>query len=113
MNHNRKKPFECAHCGAGVSAPYFYQDEVYGWTCIKYVNPKAKRYKNKVKISGVEVKWVKFYNDADIKGRAAVMVNGRIDIANAIRVKDNFINIHGHDIANDLYYATTHTINSF
>lgn len=111
MKPEKKKPYECTHCGAGVSAPYFYQDNVYGWTCIKYVNPKAKRYKNKIQVSGIEVKWVEFDNDADIKGRAAVMINGRIDIANAIRVSGNTINVYGYDMSNDVHYAAIHTIN--
>lgn len=111
MKHNtNKKPFECAHCGAGVSAPYFYKGDVYGWTCIKFVNPKAKRYKNKIQVSFLEVKWVKFNNDSDKEGLAAVMINGKLDLAKATRVGNNMLNIYGYDISNDLHYATVHTL---
>lgn len=111
MKHSiRKKPFECAHCGAGVSAPYFHEGDVYGWTCIKFVNPKAKRYKNKIQvISDIEVKWVRF-NGGSKEGAAAVMINGKLDLAKAIKVGGNVLNIYGYDISNDLHYATVHNI---
>lgn len=33
----------CARCMEEITAPYFYNGKVYGWTCIKIVNPVAKR----------------------------------------------------------------------
>ncbi|MEG2922046.1 MAG: hypothetical protein RR856_13505, partial [Acinetobacter sp.] len=81
MKHTvRKKPFECALCGAGVSSPYFFNDDVYGWSCIKVVNPSQKKYKNKIQVSNLTVKWVKFDSDSTSHGIAAVFVNDRLDI---------------------------------
>lgn len=111
MKHSvKKKPFECAHCGAGVSAPYFHEGNVYGWTCIKFVNPKAKRYKNKIQVSDLEVKWVKFNNDSDKEGVAAVMINDRLDIARFKKISDNKLNVYGYDMISNRYYATQYII---
>lgn len=33
----------CARCGEPITAPYFFQGRPYGWTCIKFVNPTAKK----------------------------------------------------------------------
>ena len=36
----------CARCGEEITAPYFYKGRPYGWTCITFVNPSAKKEKN-------------------------------------------------------------------
>ena len=47
------KVYSCACCGSDVTVPYFFKGAAYGYTCIKRVNPSAK----KVKDNGL---WVKF-----------------------------------------------------
>lgn len=47
------KVYQCFCCGSEVTAPQFYKGKVYGWTCIKKVDPSAKRSKD----NGL---WVKF-----------------------------------------------------
>lgn len=42
----RLKP-TCARCGEELTAPYEFQGGLYGWTCIKIVNPLAKKPKDK------------------------------------------------------------------
>jgi hypothetical protein len=36
----------CARCGEVITAPYFFKGRPYGWTCIKLINPAAKKEKN-------------------------------------------------------------------
>jgi hypothetical protein len=36
----------CHRCGEAITAPYFYNGRPYGWTCIKLVNPTAKKDKS-------------------------------------------------------------------
>jgi len=33
----------CALCGEELTAPQFYKGKPYGWSCIKKVDPKAKK----------------------------------------------------------------------
>lgn len=40
-------PITCHRCGEHLTAPYFHQGHAYGWTCIKIVNPCAKKKKDK------------------------------------------------------------------
>jgi hypothetical protein len=111
MKHTaKKKPFECALCGAGVSAPYFFNGDVYGWSCIKVVNPSQKKYKNKIQVSNLSVKWFRFDSDSASQGIAAVMVNDRLDIARFKKISDNKLNVYGHDMISDTHYATQHSI---
>jgi hypothetical protein len=35
----------CALCGEKLTAPVFFQGKIYGWSCIKKVNPAAKKVK--------------------------------------------------------------------
>lgn len=37
----------CARCGENLTAPIEYNGGLYGWTCIKIVNPLAKKPKHK------------------------------------------------------------------
>lgn len=39
------KVYQCACCSSDVTAPYFFEGKVYGYTCIKKVAPAAKRTK--------------------------------------------------------------------
>lgn len=113
MKHTvKKKPFECALCGAGVSSPYFFNGDVYGWSCIKVVNPSQKKYKNKIQVSNLTVKWIKFDSDSTSQGIAAVMFNDRLDIARFKKTSDNKLNVYGYDMISDTHYATQHAIES-
>jgi hypothetical protein len=40
------KTYVCSCCGSEVTAPYFFKGGVYGYTCIKKVNPTAKKVKD-------------------------------------------------------------------
>lgn len=39
------KTLTCACCGSEVTCPQFFDGKVYGYTCIKKVNPAAKQSK--------------------------------------------------------------------
>ena len=72
--------FNCSCCGTDVTSPYFFNGGVYGYTCIKKVNPNAK--KNKAKLKCVEVEVLKIVwrtpdSAADGYGQAIVNVNGQ------------------------------------
>lgn len=41
-----KMVYSCACCGSDVTSPYFFNGAVYGYTCIKKVNPSAKKVKD-------------------------------------------------------------------
>lgn len=41
-----KNKCRCALCGEIVTAPVFFQGKIYGWSCIKKVNPTAKKVKS-------------------------------------------------------------------
>jgi len=36
----------CHRCGEELTAPHFHNGKPYGWTCIKLVNPSAKKDKS-------------------------------------------------------------------
>lgn len=38
--------YSCSCCGADVTVPYFHKGTVYGYTCIKKVDPSAKKVKD-------------------------------------------------------------------
>ena len=75
--------FNCSCCGTDVSIPYFFEGGVYGYTCIKKVNPKAKR--NKGKCYLVEVVKVVFSDENSGHGKAYVIVNNDKIIVTAHR----------------------------
>jgi hypothetical protein len=90
--------FNCSCCGTDVTSPYFYNGGVYGWTCIKKVNPNAKRNKPKSKCFEVEVLKVKFESENSTRGQALISINGIRSAATAYRsymdgVIGNFIEI--------------------
>lgn len=71
--------FNCSCCGTEVTSPYFYNGGVYGWTCIKKVNPNAKKNKPKSKCVEVEVLkiiWRTPNSNLDGYGQAIVEING-------------------------------------
>lgn len=37
----------CNRCGEEITAPYWHDGKPYGWSCIRIVNPKAKKNKDK------------------------------------------------------------------
>lgn len=41
------KSCNCTKCGEPLTAPYFFEGQPYGWTCIKTVNPTAKKKNSK------------------------------------------------------------------
>jgi hypothetical protein len=48
----RATKFTCELCGEELTCPQVYQGKIYGWSCIKKVNPDAK--KSKVKEHWIE-----------------------------------------------------------
>lgn len=71
--------FNCSCCGTEVTSPYFYDGGVYGYTCIKKVNPNTKRNKPKSKAVEVEVLSIVWRNpdsNLDGTGQAIISVNG-------------------------------------
>ena len=77
------KMFNCSCCGSDVSSPYFFEGGVYGYTCIKKVNPKVKR--NKGKCHLVEVVKVVFNDENSSRGKAYVIVNNDKIVVTAYR----------------------------
>lgn len=67
--------FNCTCCGTELSSPYFYNGGVYGWTCIKKVNPNARKNKAKSNIVEVEVLKVDF-KEGSTRGNALISING-------------------------------------
>lgn len=59
------KIFKCTCCNEEVTVPYFYKDGVYGYTCIKKVNPTAKK-SDRFLSAGDAIKAVKAYRTAEI-----------------------------------------------
>lgn len=83
-----KQVFQCFCCGSDVTAPQFYKGKVYGWSCIKKVDPSAKRTKD----NGL---WVRFdsveLTQPDLERNRfvpVVTVNGKRFTLNAIYDKD-------------------------
>ena len=71
--------FNCSCCGTEVNSPYFYDGGVYGWTCIKKVNPNTKRNKPKAKcieVEILEIKWRTPNSNLDGYGDAIASING-------------------------------------
>ena len=67
--------FSCACCGSDVTAPYFHKGFVYGYTCIKKVNPAAKKVKDAgpwISVDSVTVELVEGFN----KVRAVAEIGG-------------------------------------
>lgn len=66
---------KCARCGEDITAPYIFEGKAFGYTCIKIVNPLAKKAaKNKahwVKADRFELpednKIIAFYQGANYK----------------------------------------------
>ena len=75
--------FNCSCCGTEVTSPYFFKGGVYGYTCIKKVNPKVKR--NKGKCFPVEVIKVVFEDENSSRGKAVVIINNEKSIITAHR----------------------------
>lgn len=95
--------FNCTCCGTEVNSPYFFEGGVYGYTCIKKVNPKAKR--NKAKTNFFEVEVVKVvFDDMQTRGKAYVTINNCKQIVTAYR-DWNGTNFEGLQIANFKSYS--------
>jgi hypothetical protein len=72
---SKGKVFSCHCCGSEVTAPYFYKGAVYGYTCIKKVDPDHKRTKDKsvyVKADSITIKDIE---NSTVK-LVVAMVNG-------------------------------------
>ena len=64
--------FNCSCCGTEVNSPYFYNGGVYGYTCIKKVNPLVVKRKGKAKCVEVEALKIRFNTDVPKYGQAIV-----------------------------------------
>jgi hypothetical protein len=68
------KVYSCTCCGSDVTVPYFYNKGVYGYTCIRKVNPNAKKTKAKfVKVDSIEIK----RTEGTATGTAAALLDGK------------------------------------
>lgn len=79
--------FNCTCCGSEITSPYFYSGGVYGWSCIKKVNPSAKRNKPKTKCAEVhilKIEWRTKNSNLDGVGTARIEING---IKSSVSVK--------------------------
>lgn len=76
--------FNCSCCGTDITSPYFYDGGVYGWTCIKKVNPRARRNKPKSKFVEVIIRKVEFGENSG-RGMAYVTIDGVNEIRTAYR----------------------------
>lgn len=74
--------FNCTCCGTEIKSPYFYNGGVYGWTCIKKVNPSEKRNKPKTKCFEVVVHKT-IIEDGWTRGKAYISINGVKSIVSA------------------------------
>lgn len=67
---------ECARCGETITAPYFFDGKPFGWSCIKMVNPQAKKKK-----AGIKEHWViassSDFSPSPIKQHVTAFWNGR------------------------------------
>ena len=50
--------FICTCCGSEVTVPYFFGNGVYGWSCIKKVNPAAKKRARNILVKADKIEWV-------------------------------------------------------
>lgn len=107
--------FNCSCCGTEVTSPYFYNGGVYGWTCIKKVNPNAKKNKPKSKVVEVEVLkiiWRTPESSTDGRGQAIVSVDGekiRVSVLKELNEDctafTNNIHIGNYVFFNDKWWA--------
>ena len=102
--------FNCSCCGTEVTSPYFFNGGVYGYTCIKKVNPNAKKNKPKLKCVEVEVIKVKFDNDNSSRGEAFISVAGDKSVVTAYRAYNDgafsdFLEIGNFKFFNDKWYT--------
>lgn len=106
METNKHKT-SCALCGEKLTAPIFFNGKIYGWSCIKKVNPTAKKSKTHFVVAdrfittehengnisidavyqGTNNKPVKFYDLIVLKKRA--YTGERFLSYNAIQIVDH------------------------
>lgn len=68
------KVYSCSCCGSDVTVPYFHGKGVYGYTCIRKVNPNARRTKAKfVMVDSIETK----RTEGTATGSAVAVLNGK------------------------------------
>lgn len=77
--------FNCSCCGTDVTSPYFYNNGVYGWTCIKKINPSVKKNKAKSKCAEVKVIDVEFNDESSTRGQALISIDDVRSIVTAYR----------------------------
>lgn len=46
LEFKRATKFTCELCGEELTCPYIHNGKIYGWTCIKKVNPSARKPKD-------------------------------------------------------------------
>lgn len=66
----------CARCGEEITSPYFFEGKAFGYTCIKIVNPLARKKKGGVKEHWVQADGSDFINE-HIKQEVTAHWNGR------------------------------------
>lgn len=103
--------FSCSCCGTEVTSPYFYNGDVYGWTCIKKANPNEKRNKPKSKCVEVDVLKIKTFPKNSCRSVATILVNGKKELVAAYRehlgegVFSEFIEIGNFKFHNGKWWA--------
>lgn len=103
--------FNCSCCGTDVTSPYFHNGGVYGYTCIKKVNPSTKRNKPKSKCVEVEVLKILDFSENSSRSSAKVEINGVSSIVSVYReylgdgVFSNFIEISNFSFYDGRWWA--------
>lgn len=77
--------FNCSCCGTEITSPYFYNGGVYGWACIKKVNPSARKNKPKSKCVEVEVLKLKPFAINSTRSQAAVIIGDKKEVVATYR----------------------------
>lgn len=80
--------FICTCCGTALNAPYFYNGGVYGYTCIKKVNPYVCKNKPKMKCVEVEITNIYFEENCS-RGIALLIIDGKKEQYTAYREYDS------------------------
>lgn len=94
--------FNCTCCAAELTAPYFFNGGVYGYTCIKKVNPAAK--KNKKQCVEVEVIKV-FKNDNSTRQIYRVKIQDKVQDVIVYTSNDNVVSLPNCHQVNGKWYT--------
>ena len=73
------KPCYCTLCGEQLTAPQFFEGNAYGWSCIKKVNPSAKKQKY-IQISVLKIEYRMNHIFGTFRqGRYTYTMQGKVD----------------------------------